>query len=68
MPGSWPPSTCRRPRAATGAQPLPPDHSSLRIGLLGWLLIILAVLVVLLVLLVWGIVRLATRGRRRRRA
>ena len=54
--------------SATGAQPLPPDHSSLRIGLLGWLLIILAVLVVLLVLLVWGIVRLATRGRRRRRA
>ena len=49
------------------AQPAPPDHSSFRIGLLGWLLIILGVLLLILILIIWGIYRLATRGRRRRR-
>ena len=49
------------------AQAAPPDHSSLRIGLLGWLLIILGVLLLVLLLVIWGIYRLATRGRRRRR-
>jgi len=49
------------------AQPAPADHSSLRIDLLGWLLIILGVLVLILILVIWGIYRLATRGRRRRR-
>ena len=49
------------------AQPAPPDHSSFRIDLLGWLLIIIGALVLILVLIVWGIYRLATRGRRRRR-
>jgi hypothetical protein len=48
-------------------QPAPPEHSSLRIGLLGWLLIILGTLLLVVVLVVWGIYRLATRGRRRRR-
>ena len=47
-------------------QAAPADHSSFRIGLLGWLLIILGGLLVILVLIVWGIYRLATRGRRRR--
>jgi hypothetical protein len=49
------------------AQPAPPDHSSFRIDLLGWLLIIIGTLVLILVLIVWAIYRLATRGRRRRR-
>ena len=49
----------------TVAQPAPPDHSSLRIGLLTWLLIILGLLVLVLVLVVWGVYHLATRGRRR---
>ncbi len=49
------------------AQAAPPDHSSLRIGLLGWLLIILGLLLLVLLLVIWGIYRLATRGRRRRR-
>ncbi len=53
--------------AGTVAQSAPPDHSSLRIGLLGWLMIIMAVLVLILILVIWGIYRLATRGRRRRR-
>ena len=47
-------------------QAAPADHSSFRIGLLGWLLIILGGLLVILVLIIWGIYRLATRGRRRR--
>lgn len=50
------------------AQAAPEDHSSFRIGVLGWLLIVLGVLFLALVLVVWGIYRLATRGRRRRRA
>jgi hypothetical protein len=49
------------------AQPAPPDHSSFRINLLGWILIILGVLLLILILIIWGIYRLATRGRRRRR-
>jgi hypothetical protein len=49
------------------AQTAPPDHSSFRIDLLGWLLIILGVLLLILILVIWGIYRLATRGRRRRR-
>ncbi len=49
------------------AQPATPDHSSLRIDLLGWLLIVLGVLALILVLIIWGVYRLATRGRRRRR-
>jgi hypothetical protein len=49
------------------AQSAPPDHSSFRIDLLGWLLIILGVLLLILILVIWGIYRLATRGRRRRR-
>ena len=53
-------SRCRRPAGS-------PDHSSFRIDLLGWLLIILGVLLLILVLIIWGIYRLATRGRRRRR-
>ena len=53
--------------AGTVAQPAPPDHSSLRIGLLGWLMIIIGVLLLILILVIWGIYRLATRGRRRRR-
>ena len=48
-------------------QSAPPDHSSFRIGLLGWLMIILGVLLLILILVIWGIYRLATRGRRRRR-
>ena len=48
-------------------QAAPPDHSSFRIGLLGWLMIILGVLLLILILVIWGIYRLATRGRRRRR-
>ncbi|HYN55733.1 MAG TPA: endonuclease/exonuclease/phosphatase family protein, partial [Motilibacterales bacterium] len=51
----------------TVAQPATPDHSSLRIDLLGWLLIVLGVLTLILVLIIWGVYRLATRGRRRRR-
>lgn len=53
--------------AGTVAQAAPPDHSSLRIGLLGWLMIIMAVLMLILILVIWGSYRLATRGRRRRR-
>lgn len=49
------------------SQPAPEDHSSLRIGLLGWLLIVLGGLLLVALLVVWGIYRLATRGRRRRR-
>lgn len=45
----------------------PPDHSSLRIDLLGWLMIILGVLLLILILVIWSIYRLATRGRRRLR-
>jgi hypothetical protein len=46
----------------------PEDHDPLvRIGLLGWLLIIIGVLLLLVLLLLWGVWRLATRGRRRRR-
>ena len=43
------------------------DHSSFRIDLLGWILIILGTLLLILILIIWGIYRLATRGRRRRR-
>jgi hypothetical protein len=46
-------------------QPAPPDHSSFRVGLLGWLLLVAIVLVILLLLAGWGVYRLATRGRRR---
>ncbi len=53
--------------AGVVAQEAPDTHSSLRIGLLGWLVIILGVLLLVGVLLIWGIWRLATRGRRRRR-
>jgi hypothetical protein len=49
------------------AQSAPADHSSLRIDLLGWLLIIIGVLLLVLILIIWGIYRLATRGRRKRR-
>ena len=49
------------------AQAAPADHSSLRIDLLGWLLIIIGVLLLILILIIWGIYRLATRGRRKRR-
>lgn len=53
---------------AGAAAPAPPEHSAwLRISLLGWLGIILGVLVLVLVLILWGVYRLATRGRRRRR-
>ena len=55
------------PAGAVTDQPTPDDHGSLRIDLLGWLLIILGVLALGLLLIVWGIYRLATRGRRRRR-
>ena len=67
MPGSWPWWTSPRGRTGAVAQPAPPDHSSFRIDLLGWLLIILGVLLLILILIIWGIYRLATRGRRRRR-
>ena len=50
----------------TVPQTAPADHSSFRIGLLGWLMIIMGVLLLVLVLIIWGIYRLATRGRRRR--
>jgi hypothetical protein len=49
------------------AQPATPEHSSFRIDLLGWLLIIVGVLLLILFLVIWGIYRLATRGRRKRR-
>jgi hypothetical protein len=49
------------------AQEATPEHSSIRIDLLGWLLIILGTLVLVVVLLIWGLYRLATRGRRKRR-
>ena len=55
------------PAGTVTDQAAPPDHSSLRIDLLGWLLIVVAVLLLALVLVVWLIYRLATRGRRRRR-
>jgi hypothetical protein len=49
-------------------QSAPPDHSPLfRVSLLGWILIALGVLLLLGVLVIWGVYRLATRGRRRRR-
>jgi hypothetical protein len=53
--------------AGAVAQDAPPDHSSFRLDLLQWLVIIIGVLAVLVTLLVWGVYRLATRGRRRRR-
>ncbi|MGB7981752.1 MAG: endonuclease/exonuclease/phosphatase family protein [Candidatus Nanopelagicales bacterium] len=53
--------------AGVVAQPAPDARSSVRIGLLGWLLIIVGVLLLVVVLLLWGIYRLITRGRRRRR-
>lgn len=49
------------------AQPVPPDHESFRLGLLGWIGVIVGVLLLLLVLVVVGIVMLVRRSRRRRR-
>ena len=49
------------------AQAATPEHSSFRIDLLGWLMIIVGVLLLVLILIIWGIYRLATRGRRKRR-
>jgi hypothetical protein len=49
------------------AQAAPSEHSSFRIDLLGWLVIILGALLLVLILIIWGIYRLATRGRRKRR-
>ncbi len=51
----------------TVTQAAPEDHSSFRIDLLGWLLIIIGGLLLVLILIIWGVYRLATRGRRRRR-
>ncbi len=56
------------PPGAVTDQPAPPEHSSFHLGLLAWLGIIAGVLIVLVALIVWGIVRLITRPRRRRRA
>jgi hypothetical protein len=53
--------------AGVVAQPAPPSHSSFRLNLLQWLMIIVGVLLLILVLLIWGIYRLTTRRRRRRR-
>jgi Endonuclease/Exonuclease/phosphatase family len=53
--------------AGVVAQAAPPSHSSFRLNLLQWLMIIVGVLLLILVLLIWAIYRLATRGRRRRR-
>jgi endonuclease/exonuclease/phosphatase family metal-dependent hydrolase len=50
---------------SVGDQPAPPDHGSLRVGLLGWLLILLAFALAMLLLAAWAGYRLATRGRRR---
>lgn len=51
----------------TVAQPIPPDHESFRLGLLGWIGVIVGILVLVVVLLLVGVVLLVRRRRRRRR-